>query len=173
MSSPLDCLVARRHRLMWWEPFFFWSESGPSSSSFCRLYFVRRFWNHTFTWGRARRGQALAGVPAPWDPSASHSPFPPKSGHKEVPVPAGALPALPRFPFPTLPLLQFAGWDRVPSTLVPGAVGGSDGRLEVTRSRPRTSCPQAGVASPGPGPASAAGAARPSPSPPRANKMGQ
>lgn len=50
MSSPLACLVAMRHRLMWWEPFFFCSDSGPSSSSFCRLYFVLRFWNHTFTW---------------------------------------------------------------------------------------------------------------------------
>lgn len=52
MSSPLACLVAMRHRLMWWEPFFFCSDSGPSSSSFCRLYFVLRFWNHTFTWAR-------------------------------------------------------------------------------------------------------------------------
>lgn len=52
MSSPLACFVAMRHRLMWWEPFFFCSDSGPSSSSFCRLYFVLRFWNHTFTWAR-------------------------------------------------------------------------------------------------------------------------
>lgn len=52
MSSPLACLVAIRHRLMWWEPFFFCSDSGPSSSNFCRLYFVLRFWNHTFTWAR-------------------------------------------------------------------------------------------------------------------------
>lgn len=57
MSSPVACLVAMRHRLMWWEPFFFCSDSGPSSSSFCRLYFVLRFWNHTFTWAREGRAQ--------------------------------------------------------------------------------------------------------------------
>lgn len=56
MSSPLDCLVAIRHRLMWWEPFFFWSDSGPSSSNFCLLYLVLLFWNQTFTWKRQNRG---------------------------------------------------------------------------------------------------------------------
>lgn len=50
MSSELVCLVAMRHLLMWWFPFFFCWLSGPSSSSFCRLYLVLLFWNHTFTW---------------------------------------------------------------------------------------------------------------------------
>lgn len=57
MSSPLDCLVAMRHRLMWWEPFFFGSDSGPSSSSFCLLYLVLLFWNQTFTWRRDTKAE--------------------------------------------------------------------------------------------------------------------
>ena len=51
MSSELPCLVAMRQRLMWWLPFFFCWLSGPSSSSFWRLYLVLRFWNHTLTCG--------------------------------------------------------------------------------------------------------------------------
>lgn len=69
MSSPLACFVAMRHRLMWWEPFFFCSDSGPSSSSFCRLYFVLRFWNHTFTWAREGGG---TGEKHPGSPQSSH-----------------------------------------------------------------------------------------------------
>lgn len=65
MSSPLACFVAMRHRLMWWEPFFFCSDSGPSSSSFCRLYFVLRFWNHTFTWAREGGAQVRNTQEAP------------------------------------------------------------------------------------------------------------
>lgn len=71
MSSPLACFVAMRHRLMWWEPFFFCSDSGPSSSSFCRLYFVLRFWNHTFTWAREGGAQMRNAQEAP----SSHSAF--------------------------------------------------------------------------------------------------
>lgn len=65
MSSPLACFVAMRHRLMWWEPFFFCSDSGPSSSSFCRLYFVLRFWNHTFTWAEEGGAQVRNTQEAP------------------------------------------------------------------------------------------------------------
>lgn len=71
MSSPLACFVAMRHRLMWWEPFFFCSDSGPSSSSFCRLYFVLRFWNHTFTWAEEGGAQVRNTQQAP----SSHSAF--------------------------------------------------------------------------------------------------
>ncbi|KAG7235801.1 hypothetical protein INR49_002188 [Caranx melampygus] len=60
MSSELACLVAMRHLLMWWLPFFFCWLSGPSSSSFCRLYLVLLFWNHTFTWTEERAGLMMA-----------------------------------------------------------------------------------------------------------------
>lgn len=48
--------MAILHRLIWCVPFFFCCESEPSSSSFCLLNFVLRFWNHTFTCRRGREG---------------------------------------------------------------------------------------------------------------------
>lgn len=61
-SSATGCCVATLQRFTCWLPFLFCCASGDSSSNFCRLCFVLRFWNQTFTCGRT--GETLTGARA-------------------------------------------------------------------------------------------------------------
>lgn len=60
-SSAAGCCVATLQRFTCWLPFLFCCASGDSSSNFCRLCFVLRFWNQTFTCGRTHRWDTNSG----------------------------------------------------------------------------------------------------------------